>query len=72
VLTRNREIAHTWADLKVADWDVEEVLQYPFKMTGVLIYIHYIVFQIIYWILTYVLSTKTISFYQLLMRAFYH
>jgi hypothetical protein len=39
---------------------------------GVLIYIHYIIFLIFYWILTYVLSTKTISFYQLLMRAFYH
>jgi hypothetical protein len=29
VLTRNGEITHTWANLNIADWDVEEVLQYP-------------------------------------------
>jgi hypothetical protein len=27
VLTRNGEIVHTWADLNLADWDVEEVFQ---------------------------------------------
>jgi hypothetical protein len=27
VLTRNGEIAHTWADLNLVDWDVEEVFQ---------------------------------------------
>jgi hypothetical protein len=31
VLTRNREVAHTWADLNIADWDVEEVLEYPIQ-----------------------------------------
>jgi hypothetical protein len=31
VLTRNREVAHSWVDLNVADWDVEEVLQYPIQ-----------------------------------------
>jgi hypothetical protein len=61
-LTQNREIAHTWTDLNIADWDVEEVLQNPIQMTGVLIYIHHSFF-IIHWILTYVLSTKTVSFY---------
>jgi hypothetical protein len=40
-------------------------------MMGVLIYIHDSIL-IIDWILTYMLSTKTIPFYQLLMRAFYH
>jgi hypothetical protein len=29
VLTQNEEIAHTWTDLNIVDWDVEEVLQYP-------------------------------------------
>jgi hypothetical protein len=27
VLTQNREIMHTWTDLNVANYDVEEVLQ---------------------------------------------
>jgi hypothetical protein len=26
VLTRNGEIAHSWADLNLTDWDVGEVL----------------------------------------------
>jgi hypothetical protein len=45
-LTRGGEIAHTWTDLNVADWDVDEVIpnpiqrNTPFKETGVLIYIH--------------------------------
>jgi hypothetical protein len=34
VLTQNGEIAHTWVDLNVADWDVEEVLQYPIQNDG--------------------------------------
>jgi hypothetical protein len=34
VLTQNGEIAHTWADLNVTDWDVEEVLQYPIQNDG--------------------------------------
>jgi hypothetical protein len=33
-LTQNREIVHTWTDLNVADWDVEEVLQYPIQNDG--------------------------------------
>jgi hypothetical protein len=33
-LTQNREIMHTWADLNIADWDVEEVLQYPIQNVG--------------------------------------
>jgi hypothetical protein len=72
VLTRNREIAHTWADLNVADWDVEEVLQYLIQNGGCVDLYSLYSFLIIYWILTYVLSTKTISFYQSPMRAFYH
>jgi hypothetical protein len=71
VLTRNGEIAHTWTDLNVADWDVEEVLQYPIQNDGC-VDLYSLQFLIIYWILTYVLSTETISFYQLLMRTFYH
>jgi hypothetical protein len=27
VLTQNREIAHSWADLNLTDWDVKEVFQ---------------------------------------------
>jgi hypothetical protein len=34
VLTRKREIAHTWTDLNVADWDVEEVLPNPIQRDG--------------------------------------
>jgi hypothetical protein len=34
VLTRNGEIAHTWADLNLADWDVEKVFQYPIQNDG--------------------------------------
>jgi hypothetical protein len=30
-LTQNKEIAHTWTQLNVADWDVEEVLQNPIQ-----------------------------------------
>jgi hypothetical protein len=30
-LTQNGEIAHTWTDINIADWDVEEVLQYPIQ-----------------------------------------
>jgi hypothetical protein len=71
VLTRNGEIAHTWTDLNVADWDVEEILQYPIQNDGC-VDLYSLQFLIIYWILTYVLSTETISFYQLLMRTFYH
>jgi hypothetical protein len=33
-LTHNREIAHTWTDLNVADWDILEVLQYPIQNDG--------------------------------------
>jgi hypothetical protein len=35
-LIRNREIAHTWTDLNVADWDVdvEEVLQHLIQNDG--------------------------------------
>jgi hypothetical protein len=33
-LTQNGEIAHTWVDLNIADWDVEEVLQYPIQNDG--------------------------------------
>jgi hypothetical protein len=33
-LTKNREIAHTWTDLNVADCDVEEVLQDPIQNDG--------------------------------------
>jgi hypothetical protein len=72
VLTQNGEIAHTWADLNVTDWDVEEVLQYPIQNDGCVDLYSLYSFLIIYWILTYVLSTKTISFYQLLMRVVYH
>jgi hypothetical protein len=72
VLTRNGEIAHTWTDLNIADWDVEEVLQYPIQNDGCVDLYSLYSFLIIYWILTYVLSIKTISFYQLLMWAFYH
>jgi hypothetical protein len=39
-LTRNGEITHTWTDLNVADWDVEEVLQNLIQKDGALIYIH--------------------------------
>jgi hypothetical protein len=31
VLKQSGEITHTWADLNVIDWDVEEVLQYPIQ-----------------------------------------
>jgi hypothetical protein len=72
VLTQNGEIAHTWADLNVTDWDVEEVLQYPIQNNGCVDLYSLYSFLIIYWILTYVLSNKTISFYQLLMRVVYH
>jgi hypothetical protein len=72
VLTRNGEIVHTWADLNVANWDVEEVLQQPIQNDGCVDLYSLYSFLIIYWILTYVLSTKTISFYQLLMQDFYH
>jgi hypothetical protein len=34
VLTRNGEIAHTWADLNLADWDIEEVFQYHIQNDG--------------------------------------
>jgi hypothetical protein len=33
-LTRNREIAQTWTDLNIADWDVEEVLPNPIQREG--------------------------------------
>jgi hypothetical protein len=51
VLTRHGEIAHSWADLNLTDWDVEEVFQDRIQNDGVLINIYYIVFLIIYWIL---------------------
>jgi hypothetical protein len=72
VLTQNGEIVHTWADLNVTDWDVEEVLQYPIQNNGCVDLYSLYSFLIIYWILTYVLSNKTISFYQLLMRVVCH
>jgi hypothetical protein len=72
VLKQSGEITHTWADLNVIDWDVEEVLQYPIQNDGCVDLYSLYSFLIIYWILTYVLSTKTISFYQLLIPAFYH
>jgi hypothetical protein len=72
VLKQSGEITHTWADLNVIDWDVEEVLQYPIQNDGCVDLYSLYSFLIIYWILTYVLSTKTMSFYQLLIPAFYH
>jgi hypothetical protein len=72
VPTRNGEIAHTWVNLNVANWDVEEVLQYPIQNDGCVDLYSLYSFLIIYWILTYVMSTKTISFYRLLMWVFYH
>jgi hypothetical protein len=71
VLTQNGEIAHTWDDLSFADWDVEEVFQCPIRNDWCVdLYSLYIIFNNL--LDTYVLSTKTISFYLLLMRAFYH
>jgi hypothetical protein len=34
VLIRNGEITHSWTDLNIADWDVEEILQYPIQNDG--------------------------------------
>jgi hypothetical protein len=33
-LTQNGEIAHTWTDLNVVNWDVEEVLHGPIQIDG--------------------------------------
>jgi hypothetical protein len=44
VLTRNGEIAHTWADLNLADWDIEEVFQYHIQNDGCVDLYSYIVF----------------------------
>jgi hypothetical protein len=33
-LTQNGEIMHTWTDLNIANWDVEDVLQYPIQNDG--------------------------------------
>jgi hypothetical protein len=63
VLTQNREITHTWVDLNDADWDVEEVLHYTIQNDGCVDLYSLYSFLIIYWILTYVMNTKTISFY---------
>jgi hypothetical protein len=34
VLTRNGEIAHSWADLNLTDWDIEEVFQDQIQNNG--------------------------------------
>jgi hypothetical protein len=34
VLTWNGEIAHSWADLNLTDWDVEEVFQDQIQNNG--------------------------------------
>jgi hypothetical protein len=34
VLTQNREIVHSWADLNLTGWDVEEVFQDQIQTDG--------------------------------------